>query len=96
MRHTMQLVQAQTFLLLGMQGVEWEQKEYALFYVMKQMIEQYSNPSYVQYAAGLGAWLRFQKRLVDRLPEGEGKTTCEAEWGKLAADYSDLVEMKIS
>lgn len=95
MRLTMQLAQAQVALLLGVQGISWEKAEYAMFYVLQNMVKQYDNPTYKQYIVGLAAWLRFYKRLVAKLP-AEARDKVQIEFDKLTADYQDLLEVQPS
>lgn len=95
MRETLRIVQAQCALLLATKDVaDWEQRDYAMLYIMNSMIKQFNNPTYVQYIGALGAYLRFEKRLIDKLVEGELKTTATVEWEKLGKDYPDLLEEK--
>ena len=94
MRETIRLCQAQCALLLGSNVFEWPRQEYAMLYIMNSMVRQFDNPGYKQYVGALGAYLRFEKRLVDMLPEGELKTTTSAEWAKVSKGYEDLLEVQ--
>jgi hypothetical protein len=97
MRETLRTTQAQVALLLATEGVvAWAQKDYALLFIMNNMVKQFENPTYTQYIGALGAYLRFEKRLIDQLPEGELKTSSGAEWAKISAGYEELLEVQPS
>ena len=92
MRHTLNITRVQVGLLLAFEGAAWSQEEYALFFVMNEMVERTDNPTYTQYIGIVGAWLRFYKRLIERLPEGDPlRVNSEGEYEKLSTPYKELL-----
>ena len=95
MKRAMLLVQAQTALLLSVEGLGFTKKDYALFFVMGEMVHKMDNPTRKQYSAALGATLRVYRGMVDRLQEGSDlRRQCEAEWVKLSRGFESLLEVK--
>lgn len=92
MRLTVKLIKAQVQLLLAVEGMDWTQRDFATFFVMNEMGHKTPNKTYPQAIGELGAWLRFYRRLLDKLPYGEFKTNIEVEWGKVVMGYEDLLE----
>lgn len=91
----MQLVQAQTALLLSVDGLGFTDKDYALFVIMGSMVHKMDNPTRKQYTGALGATLRAYRGMVDRLQEGSDlRRQCEAEWVKLSSGFESLLEVK--
>lgn len=98
MRLTLKLVRAQVQLLLAVEGMEWKTEDYAKFFVMSETTHKThsSNPTYAQEIGMIGAWLRFYRKLLDRLPYGEFKTNIEMEWSKVVMGYEELLEVQPS
>lgn len=93
MRQTLRLTTAQVALLLGIEGLEWSQQDYALFFVMKEMWHKTDNPTFTQMYTHVVTWLRFYRRLYAQLPEGhELRVTAESEWAKLVIGYEESVK----
>lgn len=95
MRLTIKLVKAQIQLLLAVEGMEWTQRDFATFFIMSEMGHKTENPTYPQIIGMLGGWLRFYRRLIDKLAYGEFRTNIELEWTKVSEGYEDLLEEKI-
>lgn len=76
-------------LLLGIKEITWPDNDYAMFTVMNDMwiASRKSNPTTDQVKVFTGAWMRFLKRLIDELPEGNLKTTSVDEFEKLSRGY---------
>lgn len=91
---TIKLIKAQMQLLLAFEVMEWTQRDFATFFVMSEMGHKTENPTYSQMIGALGSWLRFYRRLIDKLPFGEFRTNIEAEWSKVCMGYEDLLEVK--
>lgn len=92
MRHTLEIVEAQATMLLAAPGLDWERNEYALSMVMANMTHQTKNPTYTQMLTFLAAWLRFFKRLIERLPEDSLlRAQCQMDFDKLSENYQELL-----
>jgi len=83
-------------LLLGVEGMQWANNDYALFEVMSNMWIQSRkhNPTTQQVKIFTGAWLRFLARLVSELPEGDMKRDMQASFEKLARGYESMLGAK--
>lgn len=92
MRTTLKMVKAQVALLLGIPGQEWAKEDYALFFILVDT--KLENPTRRTILIHLGAWLRFYRRLIMSLPEGELRKTGLAEFYKISARWSGLLEEK--
>lgn len=95
MRLTLKLIMAQCALLLATEGVvAWTDQDYALFFSMSEMWHKLDNPTYPQQVGILGAFMRFYRTLIDKMPEGDLRAQCEREWVKVTEGYGDLLKEK--
>lgn len=95
LRATLKATRIECQLLLAVQGVIWTEREYGTFFVMNDIWHKTSNPTYKQMIAMVVGWLRFYRRLWERLPEGEFRGNMEREWSKLSIGYESLLEEKV-
>lgn len=96
MRLTLRLVQAQVQLLLAVEGMDWSQNDYAFFFAASEMWRHEVNPTYTRMIGIVGGWLRFYRKLIDKLPFGEFRTNIETEWEKVSEEYKGLLEVQPS
>ena len=94
LRATLKLAQVQTALLLAVPGMAWTNNDYALMFVMDEMWRKEINPTHKRMVGIVGAYLRFYKRMIEKLPDNEFKTNIKAEYDKLSEPYKDLLEEK--
>lgn len=94
MRQALKTAQAAVALMLAVEGLDWSQQDYAMFFILNQMWEKTDNPTYPQMIAQVVAWLRFFKRLIDCLPVSHAtRLEAESEFQKISAPYRELVEV---
>lgn len=92
MRLTLRTCIAHVNLLLGLHGITWTDEEYALFIVMVEMYHAAEGRTYPQAIGELGAWLRFLRRLIQRLPvDAKVRSDIQKEFDKLSEQYPDLL-----
>lgn len=96
LRATLKLAQTQTALLLAVPGMAWTQNDYILMFAMDEMWRGEVNPTYKRMVGIVGAYLRFYKRMIEKLPEGDMRTNMQTEFEKLAVGMEDLIEEKIN
>lgn len=90
-RETTKLAQAAVNLLMGLPNVKWDDREYSLFYMMTTIQGGLQNPSYRRVLTLCGAWLRFLKKLIDRLANDELRSKWQDQFTKLSAGYEELL-----
>lgn len=93
MRQRLAATKAEAALLLGMESLTWAKDEYAMFMIIGEMSNKTPNPTYAQMQMLVGVWLRFYKRLIERLPDGHIlREKCQVEFDKLAVGYEEVVK----
>jgi len=93
MKPTLKTIQAQTQLLLAVPGIEWPEKDYALFFTMANMSEGMENPTRLQMVTQIIVWLRFYNRLIDSLPaDNPLRVNIRAEFDQLSEPYKELLK----
>lgn len=80
-------------LILGIKELQWADREYALLQVMSDMWIQSrkGNPTINQVKVFTGAWLRFLKRLIEQMPEGDMKRDMQSSFEHMARGYESLL-----
>lgn len=92
MRQTQAAAKAEAGLLLGLKGIDWPHLNYAMFMTLERMAKQTENPTYAQSYTLVGVWLKFLKRLIERLPaDNELRSKCQVEFDKLGQDYAEVL-----
>lgn len=91
LRQTLMVINAECAMLLAVEGLEWSKMDYSMFLVMTEMWKKRDNPTYNQMLVFVGAWLRFLKRLIAQLPEGDLKANSEVEFSKVSTGFEELV-----
>lgn len=92
MRPTLALIRIEVQLLLSMELIEWEAQDYVKFLVMSDMTKAMKSPTHNQMLVLVGAWLKFYKSLLERLPEGhELRGKVQAEFEKASEGYKELL-----
>lgn len=95
MRRALTTTQAEIQLLLAAEEIPWSQEEYALFFALVEMTRNLDNPTRTQILTILGVWLRFYRRLIERLPDGDAlHVAALAEFAKLSAPFQHLLEVQ--
>jgi hypothetical protein len=94
MRYDLRFVRAMAGLLLALPGQEWPQMDYVLFFSVSQLTDKMDSPTRNKMLGCIIWWLRFCKRLIDALPEGDAKVNSVKEWDKVSTEYKYLLEDK--
>lgn len=91
MRDHIKRMQAAVGLLFAVEGLGLQPIDFARFNVMMGMWRATKNPTYIQMLTAVGAWLRFYKSLIDRMPEGDLKTHAVGEYETINGEYAEVM-----
>lgn len=92
MRPTLKTIQAQTQILLAAPGIEWPQKDYALFFAMADISKRMENPTRLQMVTQIAVWLRFYNRLINSIEEGNPlRVDIRTQFDQLSEPYKELL-----
>lgn len=85
------LASSEIGMLLSVDGLKWDKKDYAMYFVMLEMWKKTSQPNQSQVTVALGAMLRFYARLIAQLERSDFKTNVEQEFWRLRYGYESLL-----
>lgn len=95
MRYDLRFARAMAQLLLAVPGKEWPQMDYVQFFAVSQVTDtMMKDATRPQMIGAIVWWLRFCKRLIEALPEGDAKAGSIKEWDKVSTEYWYLLEDK--
>lgn len=85
-------VQVQVQFMLAVEGINWQLQDYATFFAMTEQSRVLERPDRKQLLTHIGAWLKFYKQLIDKLPEGLLiRDAALVEFDKVSEPYQGLL-----